>query len=290
MDKHRFSLLTLITFILSLSILSTGVRADPLAWPAVYPKAQLITDNKITQDEVQLPLSHLRRIDGLLQPGKTEWVIGTHWWRTYEVPRGHRPKEIFAYYKQQVLQGDVELLFICSRHACGSSNHWANKIFSNATLYGPEKNQNYLIARQRKAEGDVFVLVYVMQRGNKRNYAHIEWIETASLQNKPITPTASTLLVQLNGQGVINLPISMCERPHREYMDVLAAAFKKDSTLMVDVVARISGDDQNGCGQKTIENLLGLGVRPSQLNLLVSEQVEGEEEEGVYFSKRVHSR
>ena len=65
-----------------------------------------------------------------------------------------------------------DVLFRCSGRDCGRSNDWANQVFGQATLYGPDRNQRY-VARQWQ---DQLVSLYVIERGNKRVYAHLQFL------------------------------------------------------------------------------------------------------------------
>jgi hypothetical protein len=62
-------------------------------------------------------------------------------------------------------------LFECSGRRCGSSNYWANTVFSAAILYGPEQYQHYLVTR---LENGNYLAVYVAMRGTRKVYVHIE--------------------------------------------------------------------------------------------------------------------
>ncbi|MEZ5557457.1 MAG: DUF4892 domain-containing protein [Pseudomonadales bacterium] len=86
---------------------------------------------------------------------------------TYQLPEGTPPQDVAAHYAQ--LLGDA-VVFRCSGRDCGRSNDWANQIFGRAMLYGPDANQAYLAAEI----GDQLLMLYVIERGNKRVYAHLE--------------------------------------------------------------------------------------------------------------------
>jgi hypothetical protein len=86
---------------------------------------------------------------------------------TYEMPRNIRPEEVINHYLNQFGAGEA---FSCRGRACGRSNDWANHIFGQAILYGPDINQYYFAGEL----DDRLLSLYVIQRGNKRVYAHLQ--------------------------------------------------------------------------------------------------------------------
>lgn len=89
---------------------------------------------------------------------------------TYRIPDGVGVDEVVAHYRTR-LGSDV--LFRCSGRDCGRSNDWANQIFGQATLYGPDQEQRYAALEWQ----DKLVALYVIQRGNKRVYAHLRFLD-----------------------------------------------------------------------------------------------------------------
>lgn len=85
---------------------------------------------------------------------------------TYLIPEGIATEQVVEHYHQRL---GGELLFRCSGRDCGRSNDWANQIFNIATLYGPDARQHY---RAVERDGDL-VSLYVVERGNRRVYAHL---------------------------------------------------------------------------------------------------------------------
>jgi hypothetical protein len=110
---------------------------------------------------------------------------------TYRIPEGIPRQEVIAHYVSALGNGS---LFSCEGRDCGRSNHWANYIFKQAMLFGPDKNQFYIAANH----AEHLVGVYVVERGNKRVYAHV-------LALKPVKPVAvaenEILTERLAGEG-----------------------------------------------------------------------------------------
>lgn len=114
---------------------------------------------------------------------------------TYRIPDGTPRQEVVEYYLT-LLGG--ELLFSCEGRDCGRSNHWANYIFKQAILFGPDKHQFYIAVNH----AEHLVGVYIVERGNKRVYAHLLVLEPA----EPVAVAGNQILTErLAGDGYVVL-------------------------------------------------------------------------------------
>ena len=97
--------------------------------------------------------------------------------RTYRIPSHERPDEIFEYYQSEIAARGGTIVFDCRGADCGRSTVWANDVLGIPVLAAPINSQFYLAAR---VPGDAtrLLAVYVVQRGNRRIYAHVEWLAT----------------------------------------------------------------------------------------------------------------
>ncbi len=136
-----------------------GVVRYPRSWIVEYDRQQdgaprefIVT--RVDRVRRELRVENLRRVDADQEAA------------TYQVAAGTRLEDIVAHYRAAI---GGQLLFSCSGRDCGRSNDWANQVFQQAILYGPDRNQRYL-ALQRE---DELVALYVIERGNKRVYAHL---------------------------------------------------------------------------------------------------------------------
>lgn len=68
-------------------------------------------------------------------------------------------------------------LFACSGRDCGRSNVWANAIFENALLFGPDDKQRYTAGIVTIDDRQVLIAAYLVQRGNLRKYLHMQVIQ-----------------------------------------------------------------------------------------------------------------
>ncbi len=157
---------------LTLAILwSAGTAAEPLSH---FPGAETVeTEQDTTIVARRVILGSLKKIKNVLEPGKVEYVTGSRQSVTLYIPNERRSTRVRDYYRNQ-LQQSGSILFECSGRECGSSNYWANTVFSRSVLYGPEQFQHYSLARL-DGTGD-HVAVYVAVRGTGKLYVHVETI------------------------------------------------------------------------------------------------------------------
>lgn len=115
----------------------------------------------------------------------------TREWATYEMPAGTQPRDVIDHYLRVL---DIEPLFTCRGRDCGRSNLWANEIFKQANLLGPDRNQFYFAAELGRA----LIALYVIERGNKRVYAHLEILQP---EDKVALSLNDVVLEDLAGRG-----------------------------------------------------------------------------------------
>ena len=137
-----------------------------------YPEAEVESKSEDTTEiSRRLILSSLKKINNVLAPEKVEYVKGTRESLTLYIPNERRTEVVLDFYRDHLLrQGTI--LYECHGRECGSSNYWANTVFSTSILYGPEQYQHYVLA-QLDGSGD-YIALYVAMRGTRKIYVHIE--------------------------------------------------------------------------------------------------------------------
>ena len=88
---------------------------------------------------------------------------------TYQTPPGTRLEDVVEHYRAAL--AGIDEVFACQGRDCGRSTAWANDVFQVKELVAPDAAQFYMAA----AGEDELVAVYVVQRGNRRVYAHVEF-------------------------------------------------------------------------------------------------------------------
>jgi hypothetical protein len=143
-----------------------GVERVPRSWIVEYQRDDEMRQRDFVMGRVDRIRRELRVEDQLRLDATLEAV-------TYQMPDGVSVAEVVQHYREE-LGGD--LLFRCEGRGCGRSNDWANQIFRQAILYGPDINQYYSAWEWQ----DRLVGLYVIERGNRRVYAHLQVLEPGS--------------------------------------------------------------------------------------------------------------
>ncbi len=209
-----------------------GLSRVPHSWIVAYER-----------DDALLPREYaLGRVDKTRRNVRVEHEVraaATREWATYEMPSGTQPDDVIEHYLAVL---DTEPLFSCRGRDCGRSNLWANEIFKRATLYGPDANQFYFAGEKAGA----LVALYVIERGNKRVYAHIEVLRP---EEQVAVGRNSQVLDRLAGDGRVlvdgvtpdqlgNLNDAAIER-----LETLAEGLNVFSAQTVYVVCHLYGSE-----------------------------------------------
>ena len=161
-----------------------GIPRFPRAWVVFFEEDRNFAPREFVVSAVEKIRRELR-IDRKLRTEATALRV------TYQVPAGTPREEVVDYYRRALGQ---DPLFSCEGRDCGRSNGWANLVFQQAVLYGPDGNQFY-IATDR---GGQLVSAYVIERGNRRIYAHVEVLQPAEAVSAAVN---AKLTEHLAGDG-----------------------------------------------------------------------------------------
>lgn len=171
-------------FTLLLCVLISSARAEITLVP--FPYATIVAQGEEAARPRDFVLSAVESIRRETSIERVVSVAAQRRWITYEVPIDTDPAELKAHYAEQLgaqsgsqsktesnTESETKLLFQCEGRDCGRSNTWANQIFGQALLYGRDQEQTYFAAQV----DDQLVAVYLVKRGNRRQYAHVEvWL------------------------------------------------------------------------------------------------------------------
>ena len=140
-----------------------GIPRFPRSWVVFFEEE----DNLVPREFIVSAVEKIRRelrIDEKLRIDATALRV------TYQVPAGTPRDEVIDHYRRAL---GADALFSCEGFDCGRSNAWASQVYGQAVLYGPDRNQFYIAADR---DGRL-VSAYVIERGNRRIYAHIEVLQ-----------------------------------------------------------------------------------------------------------------
>ncbi|MEM8767340.1 MAG: DUF4892 domain-containing protein [Pseudomonadota bacterium] len=165
---------------------------NPLDIPR-FPHSWIV---RYEQDDRFLPREYaLGRVDKTRRDVRIEHEVrasATREYATYEMPGGTQTRAVIEHYLKQI---GSEPLFTCRGRDCGRSNLWANEVFKQNILLGPDLNQFYFAGEY----GDHLIALYVIQRGNKRSYAHVEVLKP---ENRVALSHNEEIFERLAGEGL----------------------------------------------------------------------------------------
>jgi Domain of unknown function (DUF4892) len=146
---------------------------DPFDFPR-YPRAEIISFSSDAEPrEHEFIVSHVEKIRRDLKVAEEVRVNARETVAIYEMPAGIPLETVIEHYRKVVAVDDVR--FSCRGRDCGRSAQWANQVFGQAILYGPDANQFYLAGQ--RTEG--LVSLYVIERGNRRVLVMIRLLATS---------------------------------------------------------------------------------------------------------------
>ncbi len=161
-----------------------GIPRFPRSWIVFFEE----DDNPAPREFIVSAVEKIRRelsIDQKLRVDATALRV------TYQIPPGSLREEVIGHY-HRVLGADA--IFSCESRDCGRSNAWASQVYRQPVLFGPDGNQFYVAADR---DGQL-VSAYVIERGNRRIYAHIEVLQP----ERAVSATVNSQLTEkLAGDG-----------------------------------------------------------------------------------------
>jgi outer membrane protein OmpA-like peptidoglycan-associated protein len=240
-DRRRPALLILLLFTAlgSPRLVADVAGSSDYASFQRFPGATIVDYRQQTSAVYNLALGRMQRAAGTVAASRAERFQGHLRRITYEIPDGFPAAEVFAFYREQLLNQGQQALYTCQGRGCGSSNFWANDVFENRILYGPETNQYYLASTYQgvsdESEVAGYAALYVVTRGNRRMYAHLDFLELPA-------PLAAEQLA-----GLDTTPQALEQRLARERAVVITGLSFNDNdeldnadgiNLIVDVLRR----------------------------------------------------
>lgn len=124
-----------------------------------YPQSEVLKSEESAQS-YRVATGPIKRTNSLLNPESFLLIQGRRQSHTLLGSQRRNVEAVYQYYLKQI-DSKAEVIFQCVGRSCGPSTYWAHKLFENASLYGPEQYQRYLVARM---PGDVYLILYIAQR------------------------------------------------------------------------------------------------------------------------------
>ncbi|MDO8908023.1 MAG: DUF4892 domain-containing protein [Pseudohongiella sp.] len=219
-----------------------------------FPGSQIV-DYRVENNAVySLALGRMQRAAGRVAPSQSERFQGNLRRITYEIPDGFNAQEVFNHFRTQLLSANQRELFNCQGRDCGSSNFWANDVFGNRILYGPETGQFYMAStyesEQQQQTVSGYAALYVVTRANRRLYAHVEFLELSASQAAEqraaqiVSPQALAARLEQDGLAVVPGLVfnENDELGDSEGLELLAAVLSADSLLNIYIVGHLQAE------------------------------------------------
>lgn len=272
--KHPIQILIVVVTVLS-GLSAYGQGADhPLM--SRFPDSQIIDLEFESDSNHRLVLGSLTRTRGVVVPEQSERLRGDVTKIIYEISEEFNGDDVYQFFQEQIAEKGYEILFSCTGRDCGSSVFWANDVFQNRILYGPERNQYYIAFRANDAEPSAANMVlYIITRGNRQLLTYLEVIQEAGTA-PPVQVLSTQILDAVREEGSVILPLSFInDRQLTDDTDLAAVASELVSSpeLNFYLVAHLSG--AGGLDQLTTrstiraqtvrQRLINLGVDGSRL-------------------------
>ncbi len=162
-----------IVAVLAVSLPTFGADvSEPFSDPDWLPAGSVLIDQHTEVGRFDFALSSAEKIRRDIVIDRMREVAGQRFVYTWQLPGTAHLAELNAAISAELSTA----LFACVGRDCGRSNVWANAVFENALLFGPDDKQRYVAGTAKTEDGDVLIAAYIVQRGNLRKYLHLQVI------------------------------------------------------------------------------------------------------------------
>lgn len=170
--------------VLVLIMLATAmVQAAELPLPE---NARPLEQPAATQGVFTVALGKPRRVDGRWQFEQEKNISGERQQTTWLLDNRTHYRDTARQVNDWIGESGAQLLYSCAGRVCGSSSVWANDLFKERRLYGPDDNQYYWAVRK----ANEYHMVYLIERGNRDVHLHHQRIRT----QESVTQAAALIL------------------------------------------------------------------------------------------------
>ncbi len=104
---------------------------------------------------------------------RVERIEGSVQYFTYEMSSAYKREDAIAWYREQLEQSEVAIEFECEGLDCGRATVWSISLFEQRVLSTVDAKQHYIAGLLERDEDRVLFSIYIVERGNRRVYAHV---------------------------------------------------------------------------------------------------------------------
>ncbi len=251
-----------------------------LALLSLYSSASELADQRLVfrstneTGEYRLTLGAIKNVNAALVADREVVVTGQIDRSTFEFVSGLKYHEAWDLIVKELRLSEYRELFSCDSLSCGSSNAWANSRFEIKQLYGLDQTQKYrAYALESEAQVEYLVL-YFVQRGNKRIYAQVDRITSKNIV-QAIPESYSTIVRLIDERGYYSIPIAQDGGGSELQLDLVARALKIKPLTRFYVVGHClksrNHEANRSCADdyanKVHQRLTELGIPPRRLDV-----------------------
>lgn len=229
-----------------------GIDRFPRSWIVEYEA----TAESLPHLFITAPVDKIRqdlRLEGVRVTGPAQRV-------TYRIPDGERLDEIAAHYREILAAGGSGIVFSCEGPDCGRSTIWAHDVFGVPILVAPNRSQHFLAGPMTINGVEKLVAVYVVQRGNRRLYAHVEVVvpegEVIFDTNRTLAETLARTGFAVIG-GVVPDKVGTLTEEGIANIEAVAATLGPFSRETIHVVCHLYGSEPVEELQRSSERCAG---------------------------------
>ena len=247
-EFHRYKFIINFFLLAEISLLMAQEPVSNLEHPLMsrFPDSEMIDLEFVEDTNYRMVLSSLQRTRGLVSSENSEMLRGDVTKIIYEIAPEFSGQDVFEYFQKEVGEREYQTLFSCIGRECGSSNYWANDVFGNRVLYGPERNQYYSVIGSGAEENKDFIVMYIITRGNRRVYAYFEFIEPGGAEARIDVLDSETLLYELQeSRSIVLKNIAFEDDLSLTYdsdVSYLVSLLKENPSLQVYLVSHLYQD------------------------------------------------
>ncbi|MFC4261226.1 DUF4892 domain-containing protein [Marinobacter lacisalsi] len=219
---------------------ATGHGSQLLA----FPQATLEEERAIESASHRVMLSAIREVGNEVRAEQSVRLAVRGSGRLYLLEPGASRDSARRWYLEQLQARNASILFHCEGRECGRSNVWANQVFDQATLYGRDADQDYLVAGFEDDDGQRWLtVIYTITRGNQREYL---WLEQLELSDGALVPGLNGAGGRVTGplivpwQGDISVRLDWSVEIRRQIKD---KAQDPDSRIVIAGFSALGPDD-----------------------------------------------
>lgn len=183
MVKLKVKITAIVALLLGVNLIYFAQMGFAKEFPiALNSEGVLVNEENYNEREAyRLPLGGLKRQQGVLLPEESKKIDAKKKVLTREYARTNLLFDLREYYLRNIANAGFRLLYQCEAMECGPNAHWANVVFKQRKLTGLGRTQQLFTFASEKNKQ--FLLFYIVQRGNKNIYVHMEWYYDLAEQN-----------------------------------------------------------------------------------------------------------